>query len=287
MTAITAQFRGREELIQGDEIPPVPSGLVLKLPEDFGKRRIAEMFGEFVILEHPGDIQSFDIDGLVLADCHSREFVNVVGANVSNLRVLFGELNSFFVAIIRAFELARMSALFKAKSMCRLVQWSRILKSRSIAAGRQSFDADIYPDIGGCLRQWSNVSFDQNANEVPFCFIFAYRCADELRIIGQRTRPAYLKRPILLGKRDPTVSVRESISLIANRLFVLASFEARIFGSFLEEVLKRGIKVSERLLQNDAANIVQKDFLRFLLPLSQRLGCLGVAQGLLRFFVGF
>jgi hypothetical protein len=41
MTAITAQFRGREELIQGDEIPPVPVRLVLKLPEDFGKRRVA------------------------------------------------------------------------------------------------------------------------------------------------------------------------------------------------------------------------------------------------------
>jgi hypothetical protein len=248
MTAVTAQFRGREELIQGDEIPPVPSGLVLKLPENFGKRRIAEMFGEFVILEHPGDIQSFDIDGLVLADCHSREFVNVVGANVSNLRVLFGDLNSLFVAIIRPFELARKSALFKAKSLRRLVQWSRILKSRSIAASRQSFDADIYPDIGGGLRQWSNVGFDQNANEVPFCFIFADRCADELRISGQRARPAYLKRLILFGKRDGAVSVGESISLIANRLFVIAAFESRIFGSFLEEVLKRGIKVSERLL---------------------------------------
>jgi hypothetical protein len=119
MTAITAQFRGREELIQRDEIPPVPSSLVLKLPDDFGEGRVAEMFGEFAILEHPGDIQSFDIDGLVLADCRSREFVNVVSANVSNLRVLFGDLNSLFVAIIRASDLARKSALFKAKSPCR------------------------------------------------------------------------------------------------------------------------------------------------------------------------
>jgi len=119
MTTVTAQFRGREELIQGDEIPPVPSSLVHKLPEDFGERRVAEMFGEFAILEHPGDIQSFDIDGLILADCRSHEFVNVVGANLSNLRVLFGDLNSLSVAIIRAFELARKSALFKAKSPCR------------------------------------------------------------------------------------------------------------------------------------------------------------------------
>ena len=66
MTAVTAQFRGREELIQGDEISPVSVRLVLKLPKDFSKRRVAEMFGECVIPEHSGDIQSFDIDGLVL-----------------------------------------------------------------------------------------------------------------------------------------------------------------------------------------------------------------------------
>lgn len=287
MTAVTAQFRRREELIQWDEVSSVPGRLVLKLPKDFGERRVAEMFGEFVILEHPGDIQSFDIDGLVLADCRSREFVKVVGANVPNLRVLFSDLNSLFAAIIRVFDLAGKSALFKAKSLCCLVQRSRILKPSSIAASRQSFDSDIHPDIGGCFGQWLNVGFEQNANEIPFCFIFADRCANELRISGQRTRPAYLKRRILLCKCDPTVSVCESIRLIANRLFVLAAFEERIIGSFLEEVFKRGVKVSERLLQNDAAHIVQKDFLRLLLPLCQRLGCLGVAQGLSRFFVDF
>jgi hypothetical protein len=287
MTAIAAQLRGWEELIQWDEFPTIPSSLVLKLPEDFTKRRIAEMFGEFVILEHPGDIQSFDIDGLVLADRRSREFMNVVGANISNSGVLFRYFDSLLVAIVRAFDLARKLALFEAKSLCGLVQWSGIVKSHSIAASRQSFDSHINADIGGRLRQWLNLGFDQNTNEIPLGFVFADRCADELRIIGQRTRPADLKRLILPGKRDPTVSVGESIRLIAHRLFVLAAFEARICGPFLEEVVKRGIKVSERLLQNDAAHFIQKGFLRLLLPLRQGFGCLSVAQGLLRFLVGF
>jgi hypothetical protein len=132
-----------------------------------------------------------------------------------------------------------------------------------------------------------NLGFDQDADEIPFGFIFADSRADEFRIIRQRTRPAYLKGLVLFGKLDPTVSVRESISLIARRLSVFTAFEARIFGPFLEEVIKRGVKVSKRLLQDDAADIVQKDFLRFLLPSRQRYGCLGVAQGLLRFSVGF
>jgi len=287
MTAVTAQLRGREELIQWDVISPVPVRLVLKLPKDFGKRRVAEMSGEFVIFEHSGDIQPFDVDGLVLADCRSREFVNVVGAKVSNLRVLFGDLDSLFIAIIRASDLARKPALSQAKSLRRLVQWPRILKSHPITASRQSFDADIYPDIGACLRQRMNVGFDQNADEIPFGFIFADRRADELRVIGQRTRPAYLKRLVIFGKPDPTASVCECVRLIASRPSVFAAFEARIFGSFLKEVIKRGVKVSEGLLQDDAAHVIQKSFLRFLLPSRQRFGCLGVAQRLMSFFVGF
>jgi hypothetical protein len=178
------------------------------------------------LVSHSGQVH---IDGLVLADRRCREFVNVVVTNVSNLHVLFGDLNSLFVAIIRAFGLARKSALSQAKSLRRLVQWPRILKSRPIAASRQSFDADIYPDIGDRLRQCMNLGFDQDADEIPFGFILADRCADDLRVIGQRTRPAYLKRLVLFGKPDPTVSVRESIRLIARRLSAFAAFEARIF----------------------------------------------------------
>src|SRR5262245_22173197 len=78
-------------------------------------------------------------------------------------------------------------------------------------------------------------------------FIFADRCADELRISGQRTGLAYLKPLILFCKRHQSVSECEGVRLIPNRLFVIADFEARIFGSFLREVVKRGIKISQRL----------------------------------------
>lgn len=90
------------------------------------------------------------------------------------------------------------------------------------------FDADIYADIAGRMRQRLNVGFHQNADEIPFGFVFADRCANQLGITRQRTRPTDLKRFILLGKRDPSVSVCESVSLEANRLFVLAAFEARL-----------------------------------------------------------
>src|SRR5215813_519381 len=51
MTAVITQFRGREELIQLDKIPSIPIGFILKLPEDFGERRVTNMLRKFVILE--------------------------------------------------------------------------------------------------------------------------------------------------------------------------------------------------------------------------------------------
>src|SRR5262245_55110141 len=80
MTALTAQFGGRKELIQLDEVSSVPAGLVFQLAKDLGKRGVGQMFGELMILQHPGHIQSFDIDRLVLADGRSREFMDGVGA---------------------------------------------------------------------------------------------------------------------------------------------------------------------------------------------------------------
>jgi hypothetical protein len=286
MTAVTTQFGGRKELIQGDELPPVPHSLVLKLPEDFTKRRVADVFSKAVILQHSGDIQSFDIDGLVLADCHSRELVNVVGANVPNLGVLFGDLNSLFVAIIRAFDLARKTTLLQSKSLSRFVQRARILKILPVARSRQSFDADIDPDIGLCLRQWFNLGFDQDADEIALYFIFAGRCANQLRIIRQGTRPADLKRLILFCKRDPSVSLRECVRLIAYRLLVLSAFEARIVRSLFEEVFERRIKILEGLLQDYAADILEKGLLRGLLQLCQSNGGSVIVHRLLFLLVG-
>jgi hypothetical protein len=73
---------------------------------------------------------------------------------------------------------------------------------------------------------------------------------------------------------------------MAKRLFVLAALESRIFSSFLEDVPKRDVEISQRSLQYYAAHFVQKGLFRSILPLLKRSGCLGVAQGLLRFFPG-
>jgi hypothetical protein len=159
---------------------------------------------------------------LVLADGLRREFVNVVGANVSNLRVLPGYFDSLFIAIVRAFDFARKTTLFQSESSRRSMQRSRVLKVVPVAASRQSFDPDIDPDIGSQLRQRLNIGFKENADEISFGFVSADGDAHQPRIFRQGTRPADLKRFILLGKRDPSVSMRECVRLIADRLLALS-----------------------------------------------------------------
>jgi hypothetical protein len=285
MTAATTQLRGREELIQGDVIPPIPRSLVLKLPEDFTKRRIAEMFGKFVILQHPDNIQPFDIDGLVLADRLSREFVNIVGANISNLRVLSGYLDPLFVSVVAAFKFAREATLLETKSLCRLMQWPGILKILPVARSRQSLDTDIYPDIGIDNGQGLNLGLDKHADEIAFGPVSADCDAHQFRILRQGTRPGDLKRFILFGKREVSVFVRESIRLIADRLSISTAFEAWIPGSFVEEVFERRIEILQGLLQHDAAHVVEKGSFRFFLEAGQSVRCSLIAQRLLCFSV--
>jgi hypothetical protein len=169
---------------------------------------------------------------LVLADGLRREFVNVVGANVSNLRVLPGYFDSLFIEIVRAFDFARKTTLFQSESSRRSMQRSRVLKIVPVAASRQSFDPDIDPDIGSQLRQRLNIGFKENADEISFGFVSADGDAHQPRIFRQGTRPADLKRFILLGKRDPSVSMRECVRLIADRLLALSAAARVMVGVF-------------------------------------------------------
>jgi hypothetical protein len=189
MTTDMAHFGRRKELIQLDQLTSVPVRLVLKLPNDFGKRCIGKMFGESMVLEHPDDIQSFDVDRLVLANGLGRELVKIVGPNVANPRVKFGDFQPRSVTVLRAFDLARKTALVQAQSLGGLVQTSRILKFLIVAAFGQRLKAEINADISSGLRQRLNIGFDQDADEVASRAVLTDGCADENGVIRQRTRP--------------------------------------------------------------------------------------------------
>src|SRR5262244_3146783 len=111
MAARRTQLGRREELIQWEVCPAVPSRLVFQFAEYLGKRRIRDVFGKIVVLNHPGHVQSFDKDRLVLADDLRSEFLKRVSSGIADPGVQPRYFEPSFPAIIAALDLARQTAL--------------------------------------------------------------------------------------------------------------------------------------------------------------------------------
>jgi hypothetical protein len=75
MTTRRAQFRRREEPIQFKIGHPVPFGLIFQFAEYFAESHIRNVLGKIVVYSHPGQVQTFDKDRLVLANDLRREFL--------------------------------------------------------------------------------------------------------------------------------------------------------------------------------------------------------------------
>src|SRR5262245_23126881 len=100
MTTTRTQFGRGIELIQFSIISPIPVGLVFQFPENLAKGRICYMLGQLAILQHPGDVQSFNIDRLVLADDLGREFLNRISTAVADSGMELGYYEPGFLSIV-------------------------------------------------------------------------------------------------------------------------------------------------------------------------------------------
>jgi hypothetical protein len=90
MATRRTQLRRRKERIQWQICPAVPGCLVFQFTEYFSERRIRNMFGKIVILNHPRHVQSFHKDRLVLADDPRREFLKRVSSGIADFGVQSG-----------------------------------------------------------------------------------------------------------------------------------------------------------------------------------------------------
>src|SRR5262247_4141444 len=128
MPARRTQLRRRKESIQWQVCPAVPRSLVFQFPEYFPERRIRDVFGKIVILYHPGHVQSFDIDRLVLADDLRREFLKRVPSSIADPGVQSGHFKSGLPAIIAPPNLARHATLKFFQSLFALDEWARVFE---------------------------------------------------------------------------------------------------------------------------------------------------------------
>jgi len=122
--------------------------LGFQFPEDLGERRIREMLGKIVILEHPGDVQPFDKDRLVLADELRREFLNRLSPGVADSGLELSHFELGFLPIITALDLAGEATLKLLPSLFSSRERARVFKSLSVAGRGEGLHADVSADLG-------------------------------------------------------------------------------------------------------------------------------------------
>jgi hypothetical protein len=159
------QLRRREELIQWKVYSAVPFRLVFQFAEYLPERRIRNVFGKIVILNHPDYVQSFDKDRLVLANDLRGEFLKRVPSAIADFGVQFGYFKSDFLTIGAALDLAREPSLKSLQSLFTPDEWARVFDLLAVAGRGQRLNTDVYADIGFSLPERFDVGFNKDADK--------------------------------------------------------------------------------------------------------------------------
>src|SRR5262245_13760033 len=143
MATRRAQLGRRKEPTQFKIGSPTPSRLVLQFAEYFAERRIRNVLGKIVVLSHPGHVQSFDKDRLVLADDLCGEFLKRVPSGIADPGVQPRHLEPGFLMIITALDLARQATLKSLQSLFAPDERARVFEFLAVAGRGQRLNADI------------------------------------------------------------------------------------------------------------------------------------------------
>src|SRR5262245_28578614 len=281
MITLRTQLRRRKVPIQWKIGSPIPFRLVFQSTEYFSERRVRNMFGQIVVLNHPGHVQSFDIDRLVLADDLRREFLKRVSSGIADFGVQSGYFKSGLLAIIAPLDLARHTSLKFLHSLFAPEQRSRVFEFGAVAGRGQRLNADIYAGFGFGLFERLDIGFNEDADKMASARIPADRQICDFRVLWKQPAPGDIERLGLLGESDAAVSICESIGGIASRLTRSSGFEFRILRSLLKEIREGRIQIQQRLLKHDRTDLGKKGFLRLLFPCGESRCSLVIVHGFL------
>jgi hypothetical protein len=281
MTTRRTQFRRREELVQLEVCSTVPFRLVFQFAEYFPERRIYDVFGKIVILNHPDYVQSFDKNRLVFADDLRREFLKRIPSGIADFGVQFGYFKSGLLTIGPALDLAREPSLKSLQSLFTLDEWARVFDLLAIAGRGQRLNTDVYTDFGLGLFERLDVGFNQDADKIASARIPTNGQVEDFCVIWKGTTPGNIERFGLLCQYDLAVSKGEGIGGVASRLAMTARFKFRILRSLLEEVRESCIEIPQRLLKNNRTDLGKKEFLGLLFPFCEFQRSVVIAKGFL------
>lgn len=279
MTTNIAQPGTWKESVKLAVCPTVPVGFIFKLPEDLSPGCVCNVFRKAMVFQHPGDIQPFHKDRLVLAYDLRGEFMNVVLARVSDLRVTPRYFKLRLLSVARSRCLSGKTAVKLLQSFLALNKASGVQKPFAIRENGQVLDPDINADFRFDGRKGLNIFSHENTDEVPFSLVLADCQADQFNPVRNLAAPRDIQRFGLLREGQHLPFQAEARPGIPDGLAGVPTLERRIFRPLLKEVREPRTQIPKGLLKNNRTDIREEKLFRFFLQLGQSLAQIRVAQG--------
>ncbi len=250
-------------------------------------RRIADRFGKLGF-RHAFQVQRFARDRVVLFDDQSRKLMSEVGAFVGNLLVLTSQCATSFCPIRAAFLATRQPARGALDLSLGAPKETRVYSDAAVGVSGETIEPHINTDcrfsFNRRLGQIGEIEFNDQT-DMPFASCAARECrALQRRVTGSRLSDG---DPTNFRNIDAAIfefnSLRDSERLMRAVFF----FELRKARTFLKEVFKCSLTISESLLQKLRVDLFQPLEARLVFQFAQFNRKLRPGDGFASLFVAF
>ena len=144
MPAGTTSLRTGEPSVNSDEIPSVPTTLVVQLSNQLTPPAIGNSQGELVIFDHILNSQRLNSNCLIFAYQLSRGFVQEIFSRIGDFQVNFSYLNSRFPSIFRTFLFTSQILLSFIQAFAMLLEMLGISYLVTVTGSNQARYSQIY-----------------------------------------------------------------------------------------------------------------------------------------------
>jgi hypothetical protein len=232
--------------------------------------------------------QVLNHDGLVFSHQLSRQLIQKILPRIRDCSVDFCCLQSRFIPIVRPLDLAAESFLHPFQLLTKSIKVLWIRNLLSCAQRQQACDAQVNPYRLHCNRQRLNRHIiHQDGNEPPSSSIQFHRNGTGVAAFGQLPAPTDGQGFSAFSQEDLSIFPTKGRLGELSRTPIALLFEVRVLCSTCPEIAKCLLKVSQSLLQGDAAHIIEKLKVFFLFPQGKLSGRLNIVHSLLPFVPSF
>jgi len=238
-----------------DQGSSVPFSFVLQLPDELTPTNITDSLGQCGVLDHVLNCQALDTHHLVFVDDAGTQLVLVVSSSVIDPCMDFGNFETSFGSVLRAFLFLSMPTLGLCQSLLILGKIARVAYAFSGGECDHGFDTEI--ESNHFVHHWQR--FDlvlyQNGHEVAVGTIFGDRDRTRFGTFWKVSVPMDIQGSIHLGKSQHRAIPLERIGGIGSRLIMPLFLERRVLGSTLKEIDKRPLQMPQSLLDGNGRDL--------------------------------